>query len=154
MAVPQKFLIPLGDRWVFKMFDPDGGLTMTLQEAPDLESGTQLSLEATELHFSPRSDPGSWLSSLDLDKLVEEASKNARDLVSQPGLRAAQWALGTKRGRSTPGSFLTDVVTMRKTMSAAEIAKKLGRSESQVFRYLQIARNRGITAEGDNDGSD
>lgn len=154
MVVPQKFLIPLGDRWVLKMFDPDGGLTMTLQEAPDLESGGQLSLEATELLFSPRSDPGTWLSTLDLDKLVEEASKNARDLVSQPGLRAAQWALGTKRGRSTPESLLTDVVTMRKTMSAAEIAEKLGRSESQVFRYLQIARDRGISTEGVDNGSD
>ena len=154
MPVPQKFLIPLGDRWILKLFDPDGALTMTLQEAPDWKASGQLSLEAIELHFSPRSDPGSWLSALDLDRLVEEASRNARDLVSQPGLRAAQWALGTKRGRSTPESLLTDVLTMRKTMSAAEIAEKLGRSESQVFRYLQIARERGITAEGDDNGSD
>ncbi len=147
-----KNLMPVGDQWLLKVFWADTHLTVTLRQTEHADPEGELVLEVSELHFEPRSDPAAWLNSIDLDALVDEANQKARQLVGKPEFQAVRWTHGTRRGRSTPDSLLEEVVKLRKTLSVSEITGHLDRSRSQIFRYLQLARERDITGQGGDDG--
>jgi len=148
--VPRKAVIPVGEHWLLKAFWTDAQLTARLEPSPD---GGQLVV--SELSFTPLERPADWFAEIDLDSMVADAIWQIGELESQPEMQATMWTHRTRRGQPMSDSLLREVVDLRRHHSAAEIAQRLGRSRSQVFRYLQLARERGITGptEGDADGA-
>jgi hypothetical protein len=149
MTTPiEKFLMHVGDEWLLKVFWPSAQLTVTLQRTDD-----ESPLAVTQLNFSPTKCPSTWLDEVRLDDLVADAIWQAGKQEDRPEFQAVRWTHQTRPGRPMPDSLLREVVRLRQSMSAQEIGHRLDRSRSQVFRYLEIARERGITAEGEADGS-
>ena len=139
---------------MLKAFRGDEHLTITFVQATEPSADGEVVLLATDLHFSPQANPGAWLQAFDIDALTHRAEGFAKDALNDPVLTATMWTQQARRGRTTRDQHLQEVVDLRSSMSVAEIAKRIGRSESQVFRYLKQARERGITAsEQSEDGA-
>ena len=137
--IPTKAVVHVGDHWLFKAFWPDAQLTARLEASSGHDQ-----LVVTELSFSPRERPAEWFIEIGLDDLLADAIWQVGELEAQPEMQATFWTHKTRRGQVTSDSLLREVVELRLTHSAAEIAERLGRSRSQIFRYLQLARERGL----------
>ena len=87
-----------------------------------------------------------FLAEIGFANLVAEADLQAHHLISQPDWDAL------RTGTRTPPEMLRKVVEMRRTKSAIQIAKELGKTRSTIHRYLRLAADQGITGEGGDDG--
>lgn len=145
----EKFLIPLGSQWLLKVFTPDGHLTVTLDRVDPAE--TEGELLVTRIDCSPHPEPTRWFDEIDLPDLIADARWQAARQEEAPEYRAVRWQHQTRPGKPMSADLLTEVVKLRQTLTPGEIAQRLGRSRSQVFRYLQQAREQGITAAEEED---
>jgi len=145
VETPKKVLVPVGETWLLKVFLPDGQLMVTLEPRGDALEASDLAV--TRLDFSPQGSPLKWLTEANLDDLVADARWQAEQIVSHPDYQAVRWTHRTRRGKPTSDSLLEEVVRLRRSHSVSEIAERLDRSPSQVFRYLKLARERGLIDE-------
>ena len=145
-AYPGKTLVPRGDDWLLLLFWPNLRLTVTL--VPVHSDKDTWNLCASHLDFdNPPESLEAFLAEIGFDDLIAEADLQAHHLISQPDWDAL------RTGTRTPPDLLRRVVEMRRTKSAIQIAKELGKTRSTIHRYLRLAADQGITGKGEEHGN-
>lgn len=146
-AEPTRTLVPNGDQWMLLLFWPNRRLVLTLDPVHEDADTWSLNVSRVDLD-NPVPSLSSFLDDIQVDRLVSEADAQAKHLLTQPAWRASQANRQRMVGTRTSPDLIRQVAELRRTMSVIEIAREIGKSRNQVYRYLAAARAMGLDAEG------